>query len=289
MLPMLLSAGRRALAQGPAVPSYLAAFVSTSSEAAQAAAQASKKAAAGGSAKAPLYKEFQIYRWNPDSQEPPKYASYQVDINNCGPMMLDVLLKIKDEQDQTLSIRRSCREGICGSCAMNIDGQNTLACLCKVNRDPSHVGKVAPLPHMFVVKDLVVDMANFYSQYKSIKPYLQKKDQSSGKEFFQSKESRAKLDGLYECILCACCSTSCPSYWWNPDKYLGPAVLLAAYRWIIDSRDDATAERMAAVDDAFKLYRCKTIMNCTTVCPKGLNPAKAIAKIKQSVATGTPV
>ncbi|KAG2435516.1 hypothetical protein HYH02_011810 [Chlamydomonas schloesseri] len=240
-------------------------------------------------AKPPLYKEFQIYRWNPDSDEKPKYTSYQVDINNCGPMMLDVLLKIKDEQDQTLSLRRSCREGICGSCAMNIDGTNTLACLCKVNRDPGHVGKVAPLPHMFVVKDLVVDMSNFYAQYKSIKPYLQKKEVAKGHEYYQSKESRAKLDGLYECILCACCSTSCPSYWWNSDKYLGPAVLLAAYRWIIDSRDDMTAERMKEVDDAYKLYRCKTIMNCATVCPKGLNPGKAINKIKQSLAKGSPV
>ncbi|KAJ9522970.1 hypothetical protein QJQ45_023774 [Haematococcus lacustris] len=198
-------------------------------------------------------------------------------------MMLDVLFKIKDEQDQTLSFRRSCREGICGSCAMNIDGQNTLACLCKVDRDVSHVGKVAPLPHMFVVRDLVVDMSNFYSQYKSIKPYLQKKEAArhvelcgacmcccwrSGKEYYQSKESRAKLDGLYECILCACCSTSCPSYWWNSDKYLGPAVLLAAYRWIIDSRDETTAQRLAQLDDAYKLYRCKTIMNCASVCPK---------------------
>ncbi|KXZ52263.1 hypothetical protein GPECTOR_10g894 [Gonium pectorale] len=203
--------------------------------------------------------------------------------------MLDVLLKIKDEQDQTLSFRRSCREGICGSCAMNIDGTNTLACLCKVNRDPGHVGKVAPLPHMFVVKDLVVDMANFYAQYKSIKPYLQKKEARKGTEWYQSKESRAKLDGMYECILCACCSTSCPSYWWNSDKYLGPAVLLAAYRWVIDSRDDYTAERLAQLDDSFKLYRCKTIMNCATVCPKGLNPAKAINKLKQSLHKGQPV
>lgn len=267
----------------------LSRFVSNSSEALQASKQASpaKQAVA---AKPPLYKEFQIYRWNPDSDEKPKYVAYQVDINNCGPMMLDALFKIKDENDQTLAFRRSCREGICGSCAMNIDGQNSLACLCKINRDPSHISRVAPLPHMFVVKDLVVDMANFYAQYKSIKPYLQKKEKPApGTEYYQSKESRAKLDGLYECILCACCSTSCPSYWWNSDKYLGPAVLLAAYRWIIDSRDDSTSDRLAQLDDAFKLYRCKTIMNCATVCPKGLNPGKAIAKIKQAVATGVPV
>ncbi|GLC41096.1 hypothetical protein PLESTB_000943300 [Pleodorina starrii] len=291
MLPVLLGAARRgAQLQQPGI---LSALISTTSESlnSAAAASAGSQAAAAKAplSKPPLYKEFQIYRWNPDSDEKPKYVSYQVDINNCGPMMLDVLLKIKDEQDQTLSLRRSCREGICGSCAMNIDGTNTLACLCKVNRDPGHVGKVAPLPHMFVVKDLVVDMANFYAQYKSIKPYLQKKEASSGKEWYQSKESRAKLDGMYECILCACCSTSCPSYWWNSDKYLGPAVLLAAYRWIIDSRDDYTAERMAQLDDAYKLYRCKTIMNCATVCPKGLNPGKAIAKLKQTMHKGQPV
>ncbi|PNW81877.1 hypothetical protein CHLRE_06g264200v5 [Chlamydomonas reinhardtii] len=291
MLPSLLTNARRG-AQAALQPGFLSAFISTTSESLNAAATATASKPAPSRpplAKPPLYKEFQIYRWNPDSDEKPKYASYQVDINNCGPMMLDVLLKIKDEQDQTLSLRRSCREGICGSCAMNIDGSNTLACLCKVNRDPGHVGKVAPLPHMFVVKDLVVDMANFYAQYKSIKPYLQKKEAAKGQEFYQSKESRAKLDGLYECILCACCSTSCPSYWWNSDKYLGPAVLLAAYRWIIDSRDDMTSERMKEVDDAYKLYRCKTIMNCATVCPKGLNPGKAINKIKQSLAKGSPV
>jgi succinate dehydrogenase (ubiquinone) iron-sulfur subunit len=175
------------------------------------------------------------------------------------------------------------REGICGSCAMNINGVNTLACLCKVEKGKA-VTTVAPLPHMYVVKDLVVDMANFYAQYKSIKPWLQftpPPGVSFGeKELHQSKADRARLDGMYECILCACCSTSCPSYWWNQDKYLGPAVLLQAYRWLSDSRDTATAERLAYLNDAFKLYRCKTIMNCTKVCPKGLNPAKAIAKIK---------
>lgn len=238
--------------------------------------------------KQPLYKEFEVYRWTPETSEKPHYKKYKVDVNSCGPMMLDVLFKIKDDQDQSLSFRRSCREGICGSCAMNINGKNTLACLCKVDRDTTPA-KVAPLPHMYVVKDLVVDMSNFYAQYKSIKPYLQKKQSGSGSEFYQSKENRNKLDGLYECILCACCSTSCPSYWWNSDKYLGPAVLLAAYRWIIDSRDDFTAERLAQLDDAYKLYRCKTIMNCAQVCPKGLNPGKAIAKLKQSLSKGSPV
>ena len=232
-------------------------------------------------------KEFKIYRWDPDQGDKPRMQSYTVDLNDCGPMILDVLLKIKDEQDSTLSFRRSCREGICGSCAMNIDGSNGLACLTRVERGGSAAASastIAPLPHMFVVKDLVVDMANFYAQYKSVKPWLQSGDAEKvdGKEVFQSKEDRAKLDGLYECILCACCSTSCPSYWWNSDKYLGPAVLLQAYRWIIDSRDQSTDERNKQLDDAFKLYRCKTIMNCAKVCPKGLNPGKAIAKIKKA-------
>ena len=199
-------------------------------------------------------------------------------------MMLDVLFKVKDEVDPTLSFRRSCREGICGSCAMNIGGVNGLACLTKVDRSAAAAPtRVAPLPHMFVVRDLVVDMANFYAQYKGIQPYLQAPAPADGREHTQTKADRAVLDGLYECILCACCSTSCPSYWWNEDKYLGPAVLLQAYRWVIDSRDTATEARLASLDDAFKLYRCRTIMNCTKVCPKGLNPGKAIAKLKQSV------
>jgi len=229
-------------------------------------------------------KEFKVYRWSPDEEAKPRMQSYHVDLNSCGPMMLDVLLKIKDEHDSTLSFRRSCREGICGSCAMNIDGSNGLACLTRIPKESSGAVSVAPLPHMFVVKDLVVDMANFYAQYKSIRPWLHSEgaDKVDGKEVFQSKEDRAKLDGLYECILCACCSTSCPSYWWNSDKYLGPAVLLQAYRWIIDSRDTATDERVKALDDAYKVYRCKTIMNCAKVCPKGLNPGKAIAKIKKA-------
>lgn len=226
--------------------------------------------------------KFKVYRWNPDDGAEPRYKTYEVDVNDCGPMMLDVLFKIKDEQDQTLSFRRSCREGICGSCAMNINGKNGLACLTKVSAGAGGEQVVAPLPHMFVVRDLVVDMANFYAQYKSIEPFLKTKSPApaDGKERLQSKDDRAKLDGLYECILCACCSTSCPSYWWNSDKYLGPAVLLQAYRWIIDSRDEFTKERLESVNDAFKLYRCHTIMNCSTVCPKGLNPALKIAKIK---------
>jgi len=249
--------------------------------------------ATAATTKAPLLKEFKIYRWSPDTGTKPHYQNYKVDINNCGPMMLDVLLKIKDEQDPTLSLRRSCREGICGSCAMNMDGTNGLACLTAVDRNVSKMTKVTPLPHMYVVKDLVVDMSHFYSQYKSIKPYLQRKNPETGKidgkEYFQTKADRLKLDSLYECILCACCSTSCPSYWWNPDKYLGPAVLLQAYRWIVDSRDEFTNERIKQLDDAYKLYRCKTIMNCSQVCPKNLGPGKAIAKLKQAVHHGHPV
>mmetsp|Transcript_523 Transcript_523/g.1580 ORF Transcript_523/g.1580 Transcript_523/m.1580 type:complete len:287 (+) Transcript_523:157-1017(+) len=252
-------------------------------------AATAEQAATAAAVTAPKMKEFSVYRWNPDEGGEPFFQHYSVDLNNCGPMMLDALLKIKDEQDSTLSFRRSCREGICGSCAMNINGTNALACLCKI--DSSTSTKVAPLPHMFVVKDLVVDMSNFYAQYKSIKPFIQQKsgEAMKGVENYQSVEDRAKLDGLYECILCACCSTSCPSYWWNPDKYLGPAVLMQAYRWIIDSRDELTEERLKQLDDSYKLYRCKTIMNCASVCPKGLNPGKAIAKLKQSVHKGVAI
>ena len=212
-------------------------------------------------------------------------------MNDCGPMVLDALIKIKNEQDPTLTFRRSCREGICGSCAMNIDGTNTLACLCYIDAkgeedNSGKATKIYPLPHMYVIKDLVPDMGNFYEQYRSIEPWLQtSKEKEEGQaEFLQSKEDRAKLDGMYECILCACCSTSCPSYWWNADKYLGPAVLMQAYRWIEDSRDDSTKKRLEELDDAFKLYRCHTIMNCTKVCPKHLNPGRAIANIKKLLA-----
>ena len=208
---------------------------------------------------------------------------YKVDMDDCGPMVLDALIKIKNEQDPTLTFRRSCREGICGSCAMNIDGRNTLACLCDVPESGDM--KIYPLPHMHVVKDLVPDMNNFYDQYRSIKPWLQRKsDDAPGQECYQSKEDRKKLDGMYECILCACCSTSCPSYWWLSDKYLGPATLMQAFRWIDDSRDEFTKERLEALDDTFKLYRCHTIMNCSKTCPKGLNPGRAVAKIKNRVA-----
>ena len=201
-------------------------------------------------------------------------------MDHCGPMVLDALIKIKNEMDATLTFRRSCREGICGSCALNIDGTNTLACT-KGSDEVSGEVAIYPLPHMPVVKDLVPDMTHFYAQYASIEPWLKTDTPAPTRERLQSKEDRAQLDGLYECILCACCSTSCPSYWWNGDRYLGPAILLQAYRWLADSRDEATGERLDALEDPFKLYRCHTIMNCTKTCPKGLNPAKAIAETKK--------
>jgi succinate dehydrogenase / fumarate reductase iron-sulfur subunit len=230
-------------------------------------------------------KLFKIYRYEPESKSNPRIDTFEIDLNKCGSMVLDALIKIKSELDRTLTFRRSCREGICGSCAMNIDGTNTLACL-KPIEDIKGSIKIYPLPHTDVVKDLVPDLNMFYAQLKSIKPWLQIESKNiKGKERLQSPEERDKLDGLYECILCACCSTSCPSYWWNGDKYLGPAVLLQAYRWIIDSRDEATKERLNDLEDEFKLYRCHTIMNCTKTCPKGLNPAKAISKIKNMMAS----
>jgi len=229
-------------------------------------------------------KKIQVYRWNPEvAGDKPRMQTYEVDLNTCGPMMLDALIKIKNEIDPTLTIRRSCREGICGSCSMNIGGVNTLACISKIDTNLSKSTKVYPLPHMYVIKDLVPDMNNFYEQYRSIKPWLQRDDglKPGDKQYLQDVEDRKKLDGLYECILCACCSTSCPSYWWNGDKYLGPAVLMQAYRWIIDSRDDHSKERLDKLRDPFSVYRCHTIMNCTKTCPKGLNPGRAIAEIKK--------
>ena len=223
---------------------------------------------------------FHVYRWDPEVGGNPRMDSYDVDVSNT-PMVLDVLLKIKNEIDPTLTLRRSCREGICGSCAMNINGGNTLACTKAMHDLPAGDIKIYPLPHMPVVKDLVPDLTHFYAQYASVKPWIRTQSAPPDRERLQSPEERKKLDGLYECILCACCSTSCPSYWWNPDRYLGPAVLLQAYRWIIDSRDEDTGERLDDLEDPFKLYRCHTIMNCTNTCPKGLNPAKAIGEIKQ--------
>jgi succinate dehydrogenase / fumarate reductase iron-sulfur subunit len=224
---------------------------------------------------------FRVYRWNEDDGQNPHIDEYEVDMDSCGPMVLDALIKIKNEIDSTLTFRRSCREGICGSCAMNIDGGNTLACTKAIDDCKGDVA-IYPLPHMPVVKDLVPDLTNFYAQYASIKPWLRTQTPPPpDSERLQSKEDRAKLDGLYECILCASCSTSCPSYWWNGDKYLGPAALLQAYRFIADSRDEDTGARLDELEDPFKLYRCHTIMNCTNTCPKGLNPAKAIGEIKK--------
>ncbi|MDP7548660.1 MAG: succinate dehydrogenase iron-sulfur subunit [Alphaproteobacteria bacterium] len=235
------------------------------------------KAAAG----AGNVREFKIYRYDPDSGENPRLDIYEVDMDECGPMVLDALIKIKNEIDPTVTFRRSCREGICGSCAMNIDGTNTLACTKACDEVKGDV-KIYPLPHLDVVKDLVGDLTNFYAQYASIKPWLEAQSPAPPDgERLQSPEDRKHIDGLYECILCACCSTSCPSYWWNSDRYLGPAVLLQAYRWLIDSRDENQGERLDNLEDPFRLYRCHTIMNCTNTCPKSLNPAKAIAEIKK--------
>ena len=225
-------------------------------------------------------KAFRIYRWNPDDDANPRVDTYRIDLDKCGPMVLDAIIKIKNEIDPTLTFRRSCREGICGSCAMNIDGLNTLACTKAIDEIDGDV-RIYPLPHMPVVKDLIPDLTHFYAQHAAVKPWLETSSAMPEREWRQSPEDRRKLDGLYECILCACCSTSCPSYWWNGDRYLGPAALLHARRWLVDSRDEATGERLDDLEDPFKLYRCHTIMNCAKACPKGLNPAKAIAEIKQ--------
>ena len=231
-------------------------------------------------AKTGAEREYRIYRWDPEDGRNPRIDTYYVDTADCGPMVLDALIWIKSKIDPTLTFRRSCREGVCGSCAMNIDGTNTLACT-KATEDVKGTVRVYPLPHMPVVKDLVPDLTNFYAQHASIEPWLKTTSVTPQKEWKQSYEERAKLDGLYECILCACCSTSCPSYWWNADRYLGPAALLQAHRWIVDSRDEATGERLDNLEDPFRLYRCHTILNCSKACPKGLNPAKAIAEIKK--------
>ena len=226
-------------------------------------------------------KIFRVYRYDPDDSANPRWDTYEVDIDACGPMVLDVLIHIKNTMDPTLTFRRSCREGVCGSCAMNVGGRNTLACTHGWAEVPGKDVQISPLPQTPVVKDLVPDLTLFYAQYASIEPWLKTETPEPQGEWRQTPQDREKLDGLYECILCACCSTSCPSYWWNQDKYLGPAALLHAYRWIIDSRDEATGERLDDLEDPFKLYRCHTIMNCAQVCPKGLNPAKAIAEVKK--------
>ena len=225
-------------------------------------------------------KRFNIYRWSADDGKNPRIDTFEVDLDNCGPMVLDALIKIKNEVDSSVTFRRSCREGICGSCAMNIDGMNTLACTRYID-DSKGDCTIHPLPHMSVVKDLVPDLKNAYAQLSSIEPWLKSSENPPDRERLQTPEERKELDGLYECILCYSCATSCPSYWWNSERYLGPAVLLQAYRWLADSRDDHEGERLDNLEDPFRLYRCHTIMNCTATCPKGLNPAKAIAEIKK--------
>ena len=230
-------------------------------------------------------RKVNVYRWNPSDSKNPRIDTYEVDIDNCGSKVLDILNKIKNEIDPSLTYRRSCAHGVCGSCAMNVDGGNTLSCTKSYDEIDGEIN-IYPLPHLKVIKDLIGDLSILYKQYESIEPWLKNNSQTEkGKEIYQSREEREKLDGYYECIMCACCSTSCPSYWWNGEKYLGPAVLLQAYRWIIDSRDDERKERLKKVADELKLYRCHTIMNCTNSCPKGLNPAKAIGTIKKMLAT----
>ncbi len=229
---------------------------------------------------------FRIYRFDPESDRGPRLDTYELDTRGCGPMVLDALIHIKSTLDSTLTFRRSCREGICGSCAMNIGGINRLACTTAIADVNGGDIAIYPLPHMPVVKDLVPDLTNFYAQYAAIEPWLKTATPAPpDRERLQSKEEQEHIDRPAACILCACCSTGCPSYWWNSDRFLGPAALLAAYRWIVDSRDEATGDRLDQLEDPFRLYRCHTIMNCTDVCPKDLNPAKAIAEIKKMLVT----
>lgn len=231
-------------------------------------------------------KRFLIYRYDPSNPEDvPKYISYYVDLKSINPMYLDALIKIKDDMDPTLSFRRSCREGICGSCSMNVDGIHSLACIRFIDTDLNKPAIISPLGHMFVLKDLVVDMTNFYSQYKEIQPYLQRKNpkEDESKEYYQSEEDREKLDGLYECVLCASCSTSCPSYWWHPEEYLGPAVLMQAYRWVVDSRDEFESERLEYLSKGMKLNSCENIGMCTVTCPKNLDPQKTLQDLMERV------
>lgn len=229
-------------------------------------------------------KTFRIYRYDPARDALPRMDTYEVDLDDCGPMVLDAILKLIDEVDPSIALRRSCREGVCGSCAMNINGTNQLACLCHIDDLGNGPVRLSPLPHLEVIKDLVGDLRRLYAQYESIEPWLQNDQAEPERERLQLPEDRDKVDEDSQCILCFCCATACPSYWWTGDKYLGPAILLQAHRWLVDSRDDHTGERLDALDDAFKLYRCHTILNCTNACPKGLNPARDIADIKRMLA-----
>ena len=223
--------------------------------------------------------KFSIYRYNPETDRKPRMQDYELP-DDCGAiMLLDALLLLK-QQDDSLSFRRSCREGVCGSDGMNINGRNGLACILQLDTLKQPI-TLRPLPGLPVIRDLIVDLTQFYNQYRTVKPWLINNDPEPEIERLQSPEDRARLDGLYECVLCACCTTACPSFWWNPDRFLGPAALLQASRFLNDSRDHATGERLDDLDDPFRLFRCHTIMNCTDVCPKGLNPAKAIGHIRQ--------
>ncbi|MBU6468515.1 MAG: succinate dehydrogenase iron-sulfur subunit [Betaproteobacteria bacterium] len=225
--------------------------------------------------------KFSIYRFNPDVDEKPYMQDYDIELGPTDRMLLDAILKIK-EMDDSLALRKSCREGVCGSDGMNINGKNGLACITPL-KDLKEPVVLRPLPGLPVIRDLIVDMGQFFKQYNSIKPYLINDAPPPQKERLQSPEDREELNGLYECVLCACCSTSCPSFWWNPDKFVGPAALLQAYRFIADTRDEATNERLDNLEDPYRLFRCHTIMNCVDVCPKGLNPTKAIGKIKDAL------
>jgi succinate dehydrogenase / fumarate reductase, iron-sulfur subunit len=225
-------------------------------------------------------KAFEVYRYDADSEANPRLDTFEVDLDDCGPMVLDALIWIKNEVDSTLTFRRSCREGICGSCAMNIDGTNWLACTRFIS-DLASPATIYPLANMRIIKDLVPDLTHVFAQYSLIEPWLRTKSPEPEEERLQSPEERRTVDGYYECILCFCCTSGCPSHWWNADRFLGPAVLLQAWRWLADSRDEATGERLDNLEDPFRLYRCHTILNCTRTCPKGLNPGKAIANIKK--------
>jgi succinate dehydrogenase / fumarate reductase iron-sulfur subunit len=221
---------------------------------------------------------IEIFRYDPDTETKPHMQAFEVDIDPRDRMLLDVLVRLKSV-DESISLRRSCREGICGSDAININGRNALACQINMNDLPSRI-VLRPLPGLPVIRDLIVDMTSFFNQYHSVMPYLINKTPPPERERLQSPEERDQLDGLYECILCACCSTACPSYWWNPDKYVGPAGLLQAYRFLVDSRDMATQARLDNLEDPYRLFRCRTILNCTDICPKNLNPAYAIGQIR---------
>lgn len=227
-------------------------------------------------------KAFTIYRYDPDSGGNPTLDTFEVDLDDCGPMVLDALIWIKNKVDPTLTFRRSCREGVCGSCAMNIDGTNWLACTREI-AETDETGRIYPLSNMRIVKDLVPDLTHVFAQYVAIEPWLHSKTSAPESERLQSPEERSELDGFYECILCFCCTSGCPSHWWNGDRFLGPAALLQAYRWLTDTRDEATGQRLDDLEDPFRLYRCHTILNCTRTCPKGLNPGKAIAEIKKMI------